>query len=185
MAFQKHRDDAEQNQKQHDDEQDEAVAGDALLVAHRAQAVDAAVRPGSSRGADSWWSGRAGGCGCGSTAPANHICARPVRCNGRRTRPPHAPGVDWVLISSKTGSCAAGAGAGADFSVTVRNGRAVRNGGGTEFGRGRALDLRVELFDLGFERGDLVVERAGAVGNRVNFFLRTPYDNFNAAPKWR
>ena len=33
---------AEQNQKQNDDEQDEAVARDALFVAHRAQAVDAA-----------------------------------------------------------------------------------------------------------------------------------------------
>ena len=42
MGFHEHGNDAEQNQKQHDDEQDEAVARDAFFVAHRAQSVDAA-----------------------------------------------------------------------------------------------------------------------------------------------
>src|SRR5205085_8772390 len=63
-------------------------------------------------------------------------------------------------------------GCGHSFFRAVRNGRAVRQGGGTQLGRGRALDLRVEFLDLGFERGDLVVQRAGAGGNRVGFFLR-------------
>jgi hypothetical protein len=51
----------------------------------------------------------------------------------------------------------------------------VRNGGGAESGRGGALKLRVEFFDLGFERGNLLVQGARAFGNRVNLlrlFLR-------------
>ena len=79
--------------------------------------------------------------------------------------------MDLELISSNTGSCSAGLGAGRDFSGTVRNRRTVWNGGGTQLGRGCALNLGVELLDLGFERGNLVVERAGTGGNRVSFFL--------------
>ena len=68
--------------------------------------------------------------------------------------------------------------------VRAGDGRAVRNGGGTKFGSGRALKLRVELFDFGFEGGNLVVERARTVGNRIVFFLRGPHTtNFSGASR--
>ena len=185
MAFQEQRDDAEQNQKQHDDQRDEAVAGDALFVAHRAQAVDAAGGEIIHKARIAWWSGRENGCAGGSTARANRICARRVRCNGRRIRRRRATASGSWIDLLKNRLVRGGLGRGRRLGG-ARNGFAVRNGGGTEFRRGRALDLRVELFDLGFERGDLVVERAGAVGNRVGlFFSTTPYGNFNAAPEWR
>src|ERR1035441_8109663 len=52
-----------------------------------------------------------------------------------------------------------------------RDRRALRQGGGTVFRRGVARQLRIELLDFGFQRGDLVVQRAGLVGNQIWLFL--------------
>src|SRR5471030_135569 len=50
-----------------------------------------------------------------------------------------------------------------------QNRRTVRQGGGTKTWRSRrALKLRVEFFDFVFERGNLLVQRLRAGGNRVN-----------------
>ena len=58
------------------------------------------------------------------------------------------------------------------FFGRVRNRCAVRQRGGSKTRRdgrgGRALKLRVEFFDFAFERGELVVQRLCADGNRVN-----------------
>ena len=63
----------------------------------------------------------------------------------------------------------------------MRDGCAVRNGGGTQAGCGRALKLRVELFDFGLEGGDLVAKGAGPVGNRVNLFFHGPHMTMSVA----
>ena len=57
------------------------------------------------------------------------------------------------------------------FFGCAGNGLPMRLRGGTVFRRGGARQLRVELLDLGFQRRDLVVERARLVGNRIRFFI--------------
>jgi hypothetical protein len=80
-----------------------------------------------------------------------------------------------------------GAGGSSDFRA---NGFAVRHGGGTQLGRGCALKLRVEFFDLGFERGDLVVQSMRArseIGSTcfAFFFGERHTTNLNAATESR
>ena len=79
MVVDKDGNDAEQNQKQHDDQQDEAVAGDAFFVAQRAQSLDAAggeigdePRIGSGRAAEMLAKPA-------KQSRANRICARRIR----------------------------------------------------------------------------------------------------------
>ncbi len=161
---------AEQNRKQNERERDDAVARDALFVAQRAQALHAAGgevihqarvargRPAKmiadavpQRGqivfahAEFVENFRRFAAGDGRERAALDFFKNGFRFFRRRRR---------------------------GFFGGARNRRARRRGGGAKFGRRRARQLRVEFFDLGFERGDFGFERARLVGNRIGLFVQ-------------
>src|ERR1019366_2362606 len=169
VAVYEHGDDAEQDEKQHDREGDETVARNALLVAHRTEAVHAT---GGQIGDEPRIAGG---------RPAEMV---PEAIEERRQIVfTHAEFVEliggggfigvsqWVyLFKNRLMRRLRRRRRG--WFVRASDGRTVRNGGGTKFRRGHALKLRVELLDFRFERGNLVGEGARTVGNRINFFLR-------------
>ena len=176
MAAHENADGAEQNDEQHDGEKDEAVARNALLVAHRTKTMhatggqigdeprivggrpaemvpDAVEERGQIVFADAQFVkliGRGGLLGVGQRF---YLFENRLLHRRRRRR---------------------------GGFVRASDGRTVRNGGGAEFRSGCALKLRIELLDFGFEGGDLVGEGARTVGKRVIFFLRGPHTTISA-----
>ena len=158
-----------------DDEQGEkAVARDAFFVAQRAQAVDAA-------GGEIVHEARIAG------GRAAKMIAHAVPQRGQIVFA-HAEFVEefggFAICARREFGMAdffknrfAGRGRRRGFFRGAGNGFAKGQGGGAEPGFGRTLQLRVELFDFRFERGNLVVERARLVGNRVGLFLGQAHKN--------
>src|ERR1039458_5747786 len=164
VAVYEHGDDAEQDEKQHDRERDETVARNALLVAHRTEAVHAT---GGQIGDEPRIAGG---------RPAEMVPNAIEEC--RQIGVTHAEFVELIGGGGFIGVSQWGylfknrlmrrwRWRRRGWFVRASDGRTMRNGGGTKFRRGHALKLRVELLDFGFEGGDLVIERARPVGNRV------------------
>jgi len=161
--------DAEQHEEQRGGKKDEAVARNALLVAHRTEAMHAT---GGQIGDEPRIAGG---------RPAEMVPEAIEEC--RQIVFTHAEFVEligcggfigvsqWVYLF-KNRLLRRLRRRGRGWFVRASDGRTVRNSGGTQARSGRALKLRIELLDFGFERGNLVGERARTVGNRINFFLR-------------